>query len=134
IQLLGLLAIERLPELANEVFEAAVALGEPGVGFGEGCDPSLLRLEGRPILGRQPVQVEIAGAGRHAPTTTSPAKLLHPTTGRPGHSAAAGRGTRRAIIRRQSSPSNSASNWARDSRITPSCTADQVKLPCSRRL
>ena len=134
IQLLGLLAVERLPELANEVLEAPVALGESGIRFGKRGDPGLLRLEGRPVFGRQPVQVEIAGAGRHGPMTTSIAEHRHPTIGPPSHSAAVGRGTRRAITRRQSSPSTSASNWARDSRITPSCTAGQVKLPCSRRL
>ncbi len=41
----------------------------------------LLRLEGRPVLGRQPVQVEIAGPSRHGPTTTSIAQLRHPAIG-----------------------------------------------------
>ena len=48
--------------------------------------------------------------------------------------AAVGGATRCAMTRRQSKPSNKASNCARDNRIVPSCTLGQAKLPCSRTL
>ena len=50
------------------------------------------------------------------------------------HSAASGRATVRARTRRQSRPSNKASNWALLSRITPSSIRGQAKRPCSKRL
>lgn len=46
------------------------------------------------------------------------------------HPAAVGANTRCATTRRQSSPSNRASNCARDSRIVPSCTFGQTQAPC----
>ena len=49
------------------------------------------------------------------------------------HAAASGRRTRGRHTRRQSRPSNNASNCARESRITPSRTDGQAKRPCSRR-
>ena len=50
------------------------------------------------------------------------------------HSAASGRRTARARTRRQSRPSNNASNWPLLSRIIPSSIPGQAKRPCSRRL
>ena len=48
------------------------------------------------------------------------------------YSVAVGRRTRRGPCTRcHSSPSNSASNCARDSRMTPSRIAGQANLPCS---
>ncbi len=52
----------------------------------------------------------------------------------PSHSATAGRRASRDRTRRQSSPANSASNWARFSVIAPSRMAGQVKLFSSSRL
>ena len=54
--------------------------------------------------------------------------------GCPSHSATAGRRASRDRTRRQSSPANSASNWARFSVIAPSRMAGQVKLFSSSRL
>ena len=50
------------------------------------------------------------------------------------HSAASGRRTGRAGTRRQSSPSNKASNWPRVSRTVPSSIPGHAKRPSSRRL
>ena len=59
-------------------------LAQPGVRLRERGNPGLLRLEGPPVFGQaQPVQVEIAGAGRHRPTTTSLGQRpLRKSTGR----------------------------------------------------
>ena len=50
------------------------------------------------------------------------------------YAAVSGARTRRGVIRRQSSPSNSASYCARDRRMTPSFTAGQANRPSSSRL
>jgi hypothetical protein len=50
------------------------------------------------------------------------------------HSVAPGLRVRRAMTLRQSRPSNKASNWAFDNRITPSCILGQANVPCSSRL
>jgi hypothetical protein len=50
------------------------------------------------------------------------------------YAAVSGGRTRRGVTRRQSSPSNKASNCPRVSRITPSFTAGQAKHPSSSRL
>ena len=130
-QLLRLPAVQRLPELPHQMLEPTVLLGEcfdlllerapcRALGFDEGTQ-----------LGRQGGEVDRGKSG-HGCEHTGHRGIGGALAPGVSHSAAVGRRTRRGPCTRcHSSPSNSASNCARDSRMIPSRIAGQANLPCS---
>jgi len=128
-------------QLAHQMLEPVIARAKIGIlrlemlaqlGLG-GQRLSQLRLDRGPQIGRQPGQEIGIERVRHAHDLPDTAAKPNETRG-PIQLAAAGGSTRCAITRRHSRPSNSASNCARLSHMTPSRTLGQAKLPLSSRL
>jgi hypothetical protein len=123
--------VQRLAELPHQMLEPPVLLGERLDLLLEGAPCRALGLKEDAQRGRQGGEVDLVrgGHGREPTIHRRPAGARAPGV---SHSAAVGRRTRRGPWTRcHSSPSNSASNWARDSRMTPSRIAGQANLPSS---
>ena len=141
-QLLGASAEPRPTQFGDQMLEPRDPLGQclganAGLALGRhrGGNPGL---HGVAPLGRKPVETRgVEGGRRHAEKLSDRAVPAYETGRREARvirPAAAGARTRRAIVRRQSSPENSASYCARLMRITPSVTAGQANVPSSSRL
>ena len=136
MELLGLLPVQRPAQLVQQMFETAVrslsaATSARSASRAACCPSNNTRKGGASDPGStMPVLVSMTEYYHEIRHLVNKIRDRQPPL---RHAAASGRRTRGRHTRRQSRPSNNASNCARESRITPSRTDGQAKRPCSRR-